>query len=450
MTERARPQDLPTTAEASPRHEDSSNALRGRSLLLARSAWVAMAAVVLGLNAAGIPYAYALYQGPCTGAACVDDSLRLTPEDIQSLREVGISPEFYAAYAGVGIKTVVTLVFFTVAAVIFWRRSEDRMALFGSFMLLVFGGAAISGAMHDLAEVHPVFWFPVSLLNYIGQVSFGLFFYLFPDGRFVPRWTRWLAVAAALMFVVSTFFAASSLSALTDPLFFVFIGSLVFAQIYRYRRVSTPTQRQQTKWVVFGFSVALTGFLGTLLIGALLIYQGVTAAGSGAPTGLLRDTVGVTIVYGFLLLIPLSIGVAILRSRLYDIDVVINRTLVYGALTALLGTVYVGSVVALQYLSRALTGGDSQLAVVASTLAIAALFGPLRRNFQAFIDRGFYRKKYDAGKILEAFSAKLRDETDLDALNEELARVTGETVQPAYYLSVAAPGTREGQPGHGG
>jgi hypothetical protein len=139
-----------------------------------------------------------------------------------------------------------------------------------------------------------------------------------------------------------------------------------------------------------------------------------------------------TLIYGFLLLIPLSIGVAILRSRLYDIDVVINRTLVYGSLTATLVLVYAGSVVLLQYLLRALTGQGSTLAVVASTLAIAALFNTLRRGVQGLIDRRFYRKKYDARKTLEVFGAKLRDETDLEALSGELVNVVRHTVQPGH------------------
>ena len=395
------------------------DALRGRPLLLARVAWVVLAAVVLGLDAAGIPYAYARAKEICTDAACADPG-RLTPEGVQDLQQFGITPEFYAAYVGVGLSTVVTLVFFAVAAVIFWRRSEDRMALFASFTLLVFGGAAIN----DVASAHPAFRFPADLLYYVGQVSFGVFFYLFPDGRFVPRWTRWLAIVSAVLFIPDVFFPDSSLGTLTEPLFFVFIASLVFAQVYRYRRVSTPTQRRQTRWVVFGFSAALAGF-----VAAILLYEAVPAIGQSGPLG---EMVGETVVYGFMLMIPLSIGMAILRSRLYDIDVLINRTLVYGILTAALILVYVGSVVLLQSVFRALTGQESQLAVVASTLAIAALFSPLRRRIQGFIDRRFYRRKYDAARTLGAFGARLRDEVDLETLADDLMGVIRETVQPAH------------------
>jgi hypothetical protein len=130
--------------------------------------------------------------------------------------------------------------------------------------------------------------------------------------------------------------------------------------------------------------------------------------------------------------IPVAVGIAVLRYRLYDIDVIINRTLVYGSLTATLIALYFGGIVVLQRLFVLLTGQQSTLAVVASTLLIAALFNPLRRRIQSFIDRRFYRRKYDARKTLEAFTAKLRDETDFDALNAELVGVVNETIQPAH------------------
>jgi len=359
-------------------------------------------------------------------------------EQVRLLKNLGLTPEFYAAYT-VALPVGTMVVFTAIATVIFWRRSEDRMALFAAFMLVVFGGAALtSDVPRAVAAAHPTLWFPVHLFEYLGQVAFVVFFYVFPNGRFVPRLTRWLAIAVALLYVPSIFFPDSSLDLLSGPLFIGFIGSLVRAQVYRYGRVSSPVERQQTKWVVFGVAVAIVGFG--------LILTLVSLAPSIEPSGPLGEMAASTYVYGFIVLIPLSIGVAILRSGLYDIDVIINRTLVYGSLTATLVVVYFGGIVVLQRVFVLLTGQESTLAVVASTLAIAALFVPLRRRVQAFVDRRFYRRKYDARKTLEAFSAKLRDETDLEALNNELVGVVRETMQPAHVsLWVRPDPTSEGE-----
>ena len=199
--------------------------------------------------------------------------------------------------------------------------------------------------------------------------------------------------------------------------------SLVWSQIYRYRRVSSPAQRQQSKWVVFGLTLGVAGtFPSQLPVDLSLV-------GEDTPFTLLLLKVGFTLSF---LLVPLSISVAVLRSRLFDVDVIINRTLVYGSFTAMLIGFYFGGIVALQRLFVLLTGEESTLAVVASTLMIAALFTPLRQRIQSFIDRRFYRKKYDARKTLESFSAKLRDETNLDALSEDLVGAVRETMQPAH------------------
>jgi hypothetical protein len=141
--------------------------------------------------------------------------------------------------------------------------------------------------------------------------------------------------------------------------------------------------------------------------------------------------------------VPIAVGFAVLRYRLYEIDILINRALVYGSLTVLLASAYVGGVVGLQAILRALSGQESTLAVVASTLAIAALFNPLRRRVQAFVDRRFYRKKYDAIKTLEAFSSRLRDETDLHALSGDLLTVVRETMQPAHVSLWVRPGPHD-------
>jgi hypothetical protein len=186
--------------------------------------------------------------------------------------------------------------------------------------------------------------------------------------------------------------------------------------------------------VVFGTTVAT---VGTFPFQLPLDFD---LLGGDTPFVLLVLKIGFTL---SMLLIPFSIGVAVVRSHLFDIDVLINRTLVYGLLTAMLALVYFGGVTATQAIFRTLTGQEQQpqLAIVVSTLVIAALFNPLRWRIQSFIDRRFYRRKYDARKTLEAFSAKLRDETDLDALNAELVGVVRETMQPAHVFLWLRPDT---------
>jgi hypothetical protein len=205
-----------------------------------------------------------------------------------------------------------------------------------------------------------------------------------------------------------------------------FLGSYVFAQVYRYRRVSDPVQRQQTKWVVFGVTGALGGFLGAILLSGIF-------SSLGRPSLLYRGAI-TTVIYLAMLLIPLSIAAAILRSRLWAIDIIINRTLVYGTLTGMLALIYVVSVILLQQAFRTVTGPRSNLAIVISTLAIATLFNPLRRRIQDRVDLRFYRRKYDATQTLTAFSATLRDgaHADLDTLTADLLAVVQETMQPAH------------------
>jgi hypothetical protein len=195
--------------------------------------------------------------------------------------------------------------------------------------------------------------------------------------------------------------------------------------VLRYRR-SGGEEREQIKWIALAASVV--GLVYLIAMVSSLTYSG-PWGGAGTPLwlGLLQDAALVSFTA-----VPIAVGFAVLNYRLYDIDLIINRTLVYGSLTATLVALYFVVIVLLQRLFVLLTGQQSTLAVVASTLLIAALFTPLRRRIQSFIDRRFYRRKYDARKTLEAFSAKLRDETDLEALNNDLVSVVRETMQPAH------------------
>ena len=372
--------------------------LPGRILTLTRVAWIAVTVLTVGLFVAGLPANYEQVLSPCPAASCETD--QLSTRAAQALEERGLSLGFYAVY--VLVRDIVFAgVWLAVAAIIFWRRSYDRAALAVSFFLITFGVGTFTGTLNALSDAQPALEQLVRSVEALGISFLALALFLFPDGRFVPRWTGLLVLAFILLQVVGLLFPESSLGQINNTLFVLLFGTLfgtiVVTQVYRYRRVSGPVERQRTKWAVFGTVGALAGFFS--LIGLSFVFPALTRAGS------LGEMMFNSAFYGIMLFIPLSFGMAIMRSRLWDIDVLINRTLVYGALTAALVGVYVGTVVLLQWALRSLTGGESQLAVVASTLAVAALFYPLRRRIQGFIDRRFYRRKYDAAKTLENFNA---------------------------------------------
>ncbi|HRX03414.1 MAG TPA: hypothetical protein P5148_09735, partial [Anaerolineae bacterium] len=207
------------------------------------------------------------------------------------------------------------------------------------------------------------------------------------------------------------------------------------SQVIRYRRVSTGIERQQTKWVVYALAMVAVGLaafyaVGTAVDSNLPLYM---MAGSGPATAW-----SMVVYFGWqtamrhlFLLVPVAFALSILRYGLYDIDLVIRRTLQYGVLTLLLALVFFGAVTLLTSLLAAVTGQQSALALVIATLLIAALFNPLRRRIQNGIDRRFFRRKYDAQQVLARFAMTARNETDLDALTSELVRVVQETMEPA-------------------
>jgi hypothetical protein len=389
---------------------------------LAWVGWLMVLVLTIGLFSASIPAYY-------------DYLVSFSDPDLEpatvraNLEAIGISVDFYATYL-LWVSAASAMAWVAVSVVVFWRGFGRWMALFTSLTLITSGTFAVYDGPTVLAEQYSAVWLPVQLLGFIGSVSLVLFFFLFPDGRFVPRWTRWMAVLWAAHEAAYYFFPGSFLNTYRSlPLLnFVTIAAVAFiaagSQIYRYRRVSGPIERQQTKWVVFGTVVAMLGAVGF----AIPLYTSPMIAQYGSLYTFAFEAG----VFGSLLLLPLSIGVAILGYRLWDVDIIINRALVYSTLTVTLGLVFFGGVTLLQVMFRTITGGESQLAIVASTLIIAALAEPLRRRVHAFIDRRFYRRKYDARKTLEVFSTELRDETDLDALSDDLVGVVRETMQPEH------------------
>jgi hypothetical protein len=369
-------------------------------------------------------------------------------------------PTSWDANLGLGshLASVLLLAFPAVGALIASRHPRNPIGwifLADGFLWLLIGlmdyygiyGVASPGSVPfpvGVAGVSNFLWVPaVGLLGTYAIM-------LFPDGRLPSRRWRPLAWLSGAVIVVLSVGVAISPGALQnlggtrnpfelglppwmEPAFYAILALLplcmlasVGSLVSRYRR-AVGEERQQIKWISFAASVV--GLLYLIAIVTSFLFPSEAWMAAGSPLWL--DVVAYAALASFTG-VPIAVGFAVLKYRLYDIDLLINRTLVYGALTAILALLYLGGVVGLQGAFRTLTGQGSTLAVVASTLAIAALFNPLRRRVQAFVDRGFYRRKYDAAKTLEAFSAKLRDETDLDALNDELVGVVRETMQPAH------------------
>ena len=399
----------------------SQTQIPARWRALARVAWAGYAALILLVFLIALPVRYEQQ---------LQDPYSLIP----SLDLLGFTIEFFAVY-GTTLDILMAVGFFSIATLTYWRKAADWMVLLVSLTLLSFP-IAILPVSTALAEVNPAWNYLVLFLRGLGFLFLGLTLYLFPNGRVVPPAARWVIILWIVYPLLWPFFpgiippaAFTDISTSGDGFRLVLIvllyGSGIIFQVYRYIRVSTQGERQQTKWVVYGMGMSTVIFI--VLTFSLVLTPALQGRGP-AFTVFLLIAIPLTLL-GFLLL-PLTIAIAISRERLWDIDVLIRRTIVYGVLTALLVLIYFGTVTLLQNLLSAVSGQQSPVVIVISTLLIAALFNPLRRRIQDLIDRRFYRSKYDAEAALTSFSHSTRDEVDLENLSHALLRVVEETVKP--------------------
>ena len=363
--------------------------------------------------------------------------------------EIHPPAQFRVGYE-IAFDALTVLVFTFTATAIFWRGSNDRMAILVSTALLTLG-AAISPTLNTLVEIEPAWLIPVQIVQFTGYGLILLVFYLFPDGRFVPRWANivsfvwagwglawfllptivldpenmptWLRVLAFVLAPnIDIFSKAQYYLRLTSFLLMLlcWLGSGVLAQVYRFVRVSTPLQKQQTKWVVFGLTAAVIGYIGFQLPPTLF-----STLRQFNHVATLYQMIGKPISTLLLLFAPLSIMLSLLRYRLWDIDPIIQRALLYGGLTGSLAVFYIASVFILQRIFQALTGQESDLAIILSTLAISGLFQLFRRRLQNFIDRAFYREKVDFRRAFTNFSREIRTIIELpDLLRVLIGRTT--------------------------
>ncbi len=429
------------------RSATAGGTLHGATLVAARALWLVLAAITFALFAASTANWLRQMRGPCPPDLCVHGQVSRT--FVRALADLHLSVSFYAWYQ-LWITVLFAVGFVAVAILLFSRRSSDPLALFVSLALLLFGVVSFDfGPITRLAAENPSWLVPVELLEFLGAFAFTMIPFVFPDGRFVPRWAYLSVVPVVLWFLPVYLWPNSPFSFATWPGLAALagwaclLGVAIAAQVYRYRRVSTPVQRQQTKWVVYGIVAGCAGFFVGRFVYTLLGTPPLTTS-----TAVVANFASGTLIHAGMLLVPVCTGIAILRSHLFDIDVIIRRTLVYGMVIGVLAAVYFAGVVVLQTGFRAVTGQNSAVALVISTLAIAALFQPLRGRVRADVDRRFYRHKYDAARTLEAFGATLRSEVDMTRLGEKVMAVVEETMQPSivslWLVRTVRPGDESG------
>ncbi len=352
----------------------TSNYLRQPWLTIARAIWVLFFINVLIVTVGLIPFNYNSYHHPL-------------PDVLIGLNQLGISADLYSIYHTI-FRFLYSGIFVAIAAIIFWRKSNDRLAIFVSLFLMCFGAVPVNTVLDSASITPPFLQLLVYCAGIVGWGSVFLFFCIFPDGHFAGYWTKWLAFAGFL-FAILWFLPPEAplqpsnwnLPALAGIM--LLLGSfLLYAQIYRYRHVSTLLQRKQTKWLIWAFATAIS-----LMIMIIVVSPSEETPVAHAITELIYPLTD-----SAFLLIPLALAFAIFRYRLWDIDFIINRSLVYGALTLLLLVVFGG---VLYGISLLMQGQQSVFGVVVAAVAVTSLFQPARRRLQHFVDSRFYRIKID-------------------------------------------------------
>ncbi|MBK9714851.1 MAG: GAF domain-containing sensor histidine kinase [Kouleothrix sp.] len=396
----------------------SAAQLRGGWLAAARVGWAAVALLTIAVFVANLPAELAAFRQVCSGAGCGPGDL--TPERVREIEALGLSVDLFAT-AFLVAEIAFVAIWFTVGVVIFWRKSDDRAALFVALFLVIFSVGVFLPAAADRASGAPEWWLIIMIIA-LSSTCLHLFFFVFPDGRFVPRWSAPLAPALLALALGAQIFPDSAVLGWLSPFslvpFLTLLLSGVAAQIYRYLRVSGPLQRRQTRLVVFSVAAAMIVVVLAQVGPVLLEITSVSAI------------LGVLIVtYLALLLIPIAIGVAILRYQLWEIRILLSRTLAYGALTACVIAIYALVVGGLSVLLQ--TSGNALIALVATGL-VAALFQPLRDRLQRAVNRLIYGERDDPYAALARLGRRLEATLAPDAMLPAIVETLAQALRLPY------------------
>lgn len=408
----------PDVAATSQRQQTGEIRLKGGMLLIARATCSIAGILALLAFISSIPatYNYTL-ELLCEAPSCLHPAPGVS-QYVQQLHALGFSVSAYALY-NIALNILFVCCYFAVAAILFWRKSNDWMALLATFFLVTF---AISFAGNSLVAPPQPWQFLYQFVLFLGYGSVIAFFYSFPNGRFLPRWTAWLTIGAFLYWGFKVLFPTITINQVLSLFAFLgFVGTMIPVQVYRYLRLSNRVQRQQTKWVVFGMAIAVGGYI---VLRMFQLYFFASSSPSALATILLDATTHL-----LLLIIPVSIAFAILRSRLWDIDLIINRTLVYGLLTAIVIGLYVLVVGGLSALLQA--RGNLVISLLATGL-IAVLFQPLRYRLQRAINRLTYGERDDPYRIISRLGTQLEATLTPDAILPAVAETVAKTLKLLY------------------
>lgn len=360
----------------------------------------------------------------------------LDPEDALALETSGITVSFYATYFTI-LEIGIAALFIGVSVLIFVAQHSSPMAVYAA-LTLAFFGINVTPVLDALMLAGAEWWLPAITARAIGLTLMILFFFVFPSGHFIPGWTRWAALIWVAYNLIWPFFESlappvrmiykTGAQQIGFAWLFLWLFGGIAAQVYRFRRVSNVVERQQTHWVVFGmvtlFSLSL---LGTALVYPTQLFE------TDPEVRVRLEMIGFTLVLVSQIFLALTFAIAILRYRLFDINLVIRRTLTYSLLVGMLVGIYaIGMIVLLPVFARATGQEDSPLAVVLSTLLTVALFNHLLLWIKTGIDRRFNRRGYNLEKTLEHFASQARDEVDLDRLVQMFLHSAGEALQPEF------------------
>jgi hypothetical protein len=425
---------MPKSKGQSKQRKPESRSISKRWLPWLRLAWILVVVISIGLSALSWSILYQRGLGECSLAEC-EEALQLEDAEqlVPSYQSLGLSLEAALALQ-ITVEALAMLPFFLVALILFARRFNERVGLLGSFMLPSFAAIALGPASILVAVSSPV-GVLARVLAIIGQSAFLVFFLIFPDGRFVPRWTIWIGAIWTAMFLALVPFGLNPLDYI-GPAFFLFLLAIAGSQIYRYRKVSSAIEKQQTKWVVIGLAFSIGGF--TILLGGFSLYPNWEETQFGLVTIVLD-----LLVYFFLSSVAIFIGIAILRNRLWDIEVVINRALIYGPLSAFLAGVFAASVALINQFAKESFGAEATTtAAVISALVVASVFQPLKGRIEKWINTRIYPDSINLHKEFIEFSPEVRSVIGLKDLLKVVVQKTAGLVnaQHTAILLVGRPG----------